>query len=67
MQGWQYGKGLIDLRLTFSILEILASNKSALCRNASFAFSFVLIPTQGSSQEMKVSVTIAAFLTPLFS
>ena len=56
MQGWQYGKGLIYYRPTIRLAklaflraraipkillaEILAYNKSALCRSASFPFSF---------------------------
>ena len=49
-QNWQYGKGLIYYRPIFPLAklaflrellaEILAYNKSALCRSASFAFSF---------------------------
>ena len=58
MQGWHYDKGLIYYRTIFRLTklaflrarlillaEILAYNKSALCRSASPEFSFVLFYT----------------------
>ena len=46
MQSWHYGKGLICYwKANFFLAEILAYNKSALCRSASPAFSFVLFQT----------------------
>ena len=50
MQGWHYGKGLIYLK---PILEILALNLSALCRIASLAFTFVIIPTSSERSDKK--------------
>ena len=50
MQSWHYGKGLTYLKPIFPILKMLASNLSALCRIASLAFSFVIIPTQSSER-----------------
>ena len=50
MKGWHYGKGLIYLK---PILEILALNLSALCRIASLAFSFVIIPTSSERSDKK--------------